>query len=210
MFTGIITDLGRVRRVVRGDGLELTIATAYDIASIELGASICCSGCCLTVVSLEEGAFRVQASGETLACSTLGDWREGTPVNLERSLKLGDELGGHIVTGHIDGVATIVSIDVFDGMKRFSIDAPQALARFIAEKGSVALDGTSLTVNNVSGNRFSILLIPHSLAVTSWNARKIGDEINLEVDLMARYVARLALSKEETPHEISLEDVRGL
>ncbi|HEY5226701.1 MAG TPA: riboflavin synthase [Methylovirgula sp.] len=215
MFTGLVTDIGEVVAIAsRGDLKRVRIATAYPATTIAEGASIACGGPCLTVVEtgMHDGQswFEVDVGAETLARTNAGTWRAGTKLNLERSLKLGDELGGHIVTGHIDGVATIVSIDVFDGMKRFSIDAPQALARFIAEKGSVALDGTSLTVNNVSGNRFSILLIPHSLAVTSWNARKIGDEINLEVDLMARYVARLALSKEETPHEISLEDVRGL
>ncbi len=132
-----------------------------------------------------------------MARTNAHSWRIGTKLNLERSLKLGDELGGHIVTGHIDGVAKIVEIEAFDGMKRFLIEAPQPLARFIAEKGSVALDGTSLTVNEVSGNRFSILLIPHTLAVTSWDERQVGDELNLEVDLMARYAARLMEAKSE-------------
>jgi riboflavin synthase len=191
MFTGIITDLGRVRRVERGDGLELTIATAYDIASIELGASICCSGCCLTVVSLAEGAFRVQASGETLSRSTLGGWREGTPVNLERSLKLGDEFGGHIVSGHVDGVAEIVSRRPDAESVRFTIRAPADFAALVASKGSVALDGISLTVNEVSGREFGVNIIPYTLAHTSLGEAQPGQKMNFEIDPIARYVARL-------------------
>jgi riboflavin synthase len=191
MFTGIITDLGRVRRVERGDGLELTIATAYDIASIELGASICCSGCCLTVVSLEDGAFRVQASGETLSCATLGDWREGMPVNLERSLRLGDEFGGHIVSGHVDGVAEIVARRPDAESVRFTIRAPADFAALVASKGSVALDGISLTVNEVSGREFGVNIIPYTLAHTSLGDAQPGRKLNFEIDPIARYVARL-------------------
>jgi riboflavin synthase len=191
MFTGIITDLGRVRRVERGDGLELTIVTAYDTASIELGASICCSGCCLTVVSLEDGAFRVQASGETLSCSTLGEWREGTPVNLERSLKLGDEFGGHIVSGHVDGVAEIVARRPDAESVRFTIRAPAGFAALVASKGSVALDGISLTVNEVSGREFGVNIIPYTLAHTSLGEAQPGQKLNFEIDPIARYVARL-------------------
>ncbi len=191
MFTGIITDLGRVRRVERGDGLELTIATAYDIASIELGASICCSGCCLTVVSLEDGAFRVQASGETLSCSTLAGWQAGTPVNLERSLKLGDEFGGHIVSGHVDGVAEIVARRPDAESVRFTIRAPADFAALVASKGSVALDGISLTVNEVSGREFGVNIIPYTLAHTSLGEARPGQKLNFEIDPIARYVARL-------------------
>jgi riboflavin synthase len=191
MFTGIITDLGRVRRAERGDGLELTIASAYDIASIELGASICCSGCCLTVVSLEDGAFHVQASGETLSCSTLGDWREGTAVNLERSLKLGDEFGGHIVSGHVDGVAEIVARRSDAESVRFTIRAPADFAALVASKGSVALDGISLTVNEVSGREFGVNIIPYTLAHTSLGEAQPGHKLNFEIDPIARYVARL-------------------
>jgi riboflavin synthase len=191
MFTGIITDLGRVRRVERGDGLELTIATAYDIAAIELGASICCSGCCLTVVSLKDGAFRAQASGETLSCSTLGEWQAGTPVNLERSLKLGDEFGGHIVSGHVDGVAEIVARRPDAESVRFTIRAPADFAALVASKGSVALDGISLTVNEVSGREFGVNIIPYTLAHTSLGEAQPGQKLNFEIDPIARYVARL-------------------
>src|SRR5215470_18635191 len=159
MFTGIITDVGHVRRIKRGDGLDLTIATAYDPASIDLGASISCSGVCLTVVALDEGAFTVQASGETLSRSTLGDWTEGMPVNLERALKLGDELGGHLVTGHVDGVALLVEDRPEGDSRRWILEVPMDLSRCIAVKGSVALDGVSLTVNEVSARRFGVNLI---------------------------------------------------
>ncbi|MGB8278725.1 MAG: riboflavin synthase [Methylovirgula sp.] len=200
MFTGLVTDVGEVQNIEpRGDLKRVRISTAYPAATIAEGASIACGGPCLTVVakgtSGDKSWFEVDVAAETLARTTARSWRIGTKLNLERSLKLGDELGGHIVTGHIDGVAKIVEIEAFEGMKRFLIEAPMALARFIAEKGSVALDGTSLTVNEVKDNRFSILLIPHTLAVTSWDERQVGDELNLEVDLMARYAARLAEMK---------------
>jgi riboflavin synthase len=207
MFTGIITDLGRVASVAERESLRrIRIECAYDVAGLAVGASIACSGPCLTVVAAgarDGGAwFEVDAAAETLARTTLGGWRVDTRVNLERSLKIGDELGGHLVTGHIDGVAEIVSRHDAaggDGPEaagaRFVLRAPRPLARFIAEKGSVALDGTSLTVNEVRDDTFSVLLIPHSLAVTTWGERRAGERLNLEVDLLARYAARLAEAK---------------
>lgn len=197
MFTGIVTDVGEVLSVEpRGELRRLRIACSYDSDSIALGASIACSGVCLTVVAAaREGArtvFDVDAAAETLAVTTVGTWACGTRVNLERALKIGDELGGHIVTGHVDGVARIESRNDFDDMSRFWVEAPHELSRFIAKKGSVALDGVSLTVNEVDGDRFSVLLIPHTLSVTTLGARRAGDAINIEVDLMARYAARLS------------------
>jgi len=195
MFTGIITDLGRVQRLRRSagpeGGLELTIATAYSIGEIPLGASIACSGPCLTVVALEPGAFAVQASAETLARSTLGGWVEGTPVNLERALRLGDELGGHLLSGHVDGVARLVDHRPEGDSVRFTIEAPVALMRYIAPKGSVALDGVSLTVNEVAGSRFGVNIIPYTLSHTSLGESAPGQRLNLEIDTIARYVARL-------------------
>jgi riboflavin synthase len=191
MFTGIITDLGRVRRLRRGDLLDLTIATAFDTAAIPLGASIACSGACLTVVAVEPGAFSVQASVETLARTTLGQWGVGTPVNLERSLRLGDELGGHLVLGHVDGLARIVERRSEAESVRFVFEAPQELAPFVAPKGSVALDGVSLTVNEVARNRFGVNIIPHTLSCTNLGQAQPGQQMNLEIDLIARYVARL-------------------
>jgi len=199
MFTGLITDVGEIVALApKGDLKRVRIVTSYPLETIVEGASIACGGPCLTVVakgaSADKGWFEVDVGAETLARTTAQSWTIGTKLNLERSLRLGDEMGGHLVLGHIDGVAIITAIDAFDGMKRFWIEAPEALARFIAEKGSVALDGTSLTVNKVRGRRFSILLIPHTLKVTTWGERKVGDGLNLEVDLMARYAARLAES----------------
>jgi riboflavin synthase len=195
MFTGIITDLGRVRRLRRGagpeGGLELTIATTYDTGDIPLGASIACSGPCLTVVGIEPGAFAVQASAETLGCSTLGDWAEGTPVNLERALRFGDECGGHLVSGHVDGVARVVERRPEGDSVRFTIEAPTPLMRYIAPKGSVALDGISLTVNEVGGSRFGVNIIPYTLAHTSLGEAMPGQRLNFEIDTIARYVARL-------------------
>jgi riboflavin synthase len=200
MFTGLVSDVGEVTAVEpRGDLRRMRIACSYRAETIAEGASIACGGPCLTAVMIgsEEGRtwFEIDVAAETLARTNARGWTIGTKLNLERSLKIGDELGGHIVTGHIDGVARIAAIDSFDGMKRYSIEAPQELARFIAEKGSVSLDGTSLTVNTVEGRLFSVLLIPHTLAVTTWGERKVGDGINLEVDLMARYAARLIEAK---------------
>jgi riboflavin synthase len=197
MFTGIITDVGTVESVVPEGALKrVRISCAYPAQTIDIGASIATGGPCLTVVARGSADghswYDVDVGAETLERTTAGAWRTGTKLNLERSLKIGDELGGHLVTGHIDGVANIVSVEPFDGMSRFVLAAPASLARFIAEKGSVTLDGTSLTVNSVDGKEFSVLLIPHTLGVTTWGARRAGDVVNLEVDLMARYAARLA------------------
>jgi riboflavin synthase len=201
MFTGLVSDVGRVAAASGRDKLRrFRLETAYDPASIALGASIACSGPCLTVVASGPrvgGAwFEVEAAAETLERTTVGAWREGTRVNLERSLRIGDELGGHIVTGHVDGVAEILSREEVTGGEwgptaRFVLGAPSGLMRFVAEKGSVTLDGTSLTVNAVARDTFSVLIIPHTLAVTTWGERRRGDRLNLEVDLMARYAARL-------------------
>ncbi len=197
MFTGIITDLGRVRRVRHAEGLELTIATAYDAASIALGASIACSGVCLTVVAVEPGGFAVQASGETLSCSTLGEWSEGTSVNLERALRLGDEFGGHIVSGHVDGVARIIERRPEGESVRFTFEISDELAPFVASKGSVALDGISLTINEVAGNRFGVNIIPYTLAHTSLGDAHPDQRLNFEIDPIARYVARLLAARGE-------------
>lgn len=197
MFTGLVSDVGEVLSVEPRGGLtRLRVACAYDPASIALGASIAHNGVCMTVVDVGArgpGAwYDIDAAAETLAVTTAGQWRVGTKLNLERALKIGDELGGHLVSGHVDGVAKLAARKDFDGMAHFDIVAPHALAKFIAEKGSVALDGTSLTVNKVDGDGFTILLIPHTLAVTTWGLRKAGDDINIEVDVMARYAARLS------------------
>jgi riboflavin synthase len=197
MFTGIVTDVGEVVAVrARGEGLtRLKIACSYARASIVEGASIACSGVCLTVVGIgeEDGRtwFSVDAAAETLKLTTVGGWRHGTKINLERALKVGDELGGHIVAGHVDGLATLVKREDMTEMSRMTLRAPKPLARFIAAKGSVALDGVSLTVNEVDGDTFTVLIIPHTLQVTTLGALKADDQINLEVDLMARYAARL-------------------
>jgi len=199
MFTGIITDVGTVVAVERrNDVNRITIDSAYDPATIAIGASIACGGVCLTVISLDpkpEGGtfFDVEAAPETLAITEVAHWGEGTRINLERALRIGDELGGHMVSGHVDGLATIVEREDLGETTRFVLEVPHAYARFIATKGSVALDGTSLTVNWVEGDRFSVLLIPHTLHedITTWGARKVGDRVHLEVDQMARYVARL-------------------
>jgi riboflavin synthase len=197
MFTGIITDIGEVIAVEpRAQGLaRLTIACGYDPESIGVGASIACSGVCLTVVARgkegNRGWFAVEAAAETLRLTTVGNWRRGTRINLERALKIGDELGGHMVAGHADGLAGVVTREDLTDMARFTLRAPQALTRFIAAKGSVALDGVSLTVNEVADHTFSVLIIPHTLKVTTLGSLAAGDAVNLEVDLMARYVARL-------------------
>jgi riboflavin synthase len=205
MFTGIVTDVGDIVSVegTQGTLRRLRVHASYDPGSLTLGASIACGGPCLTVVDF--GArpggcwFEVDAAAETLQRTTVVEWRVGTRVNLERALKIGDELGGHIVTGHVDAVATVVSReavavgdDPWGPTARFAIRVPRPLHRFIAPKGSVCLDGTSLTVNTVEDDVFSVLIIPHTLAVTTWGERRAGDRLNLEVDLMARYAARLA------------------
>jgi riboflavin synthase len=197
LFTGIITDIGEVLAVTpRAEGLRrLTMGCGYDRASIELGASIACAGICLTVVEAGDrdgrAWFAVDAAAETLALTTAGSWREGTQINLERALRIGDELGGHLVSGHVDGIAQVLAREDLSDMVRLTLAAPAALARFIAPKGSVALDGTALTVNEVDANRFGVLIIPHTLQVTTLGGNRQGDALNLEVDLMARYVARL-------------------
>lgn len=198
MFTGIITDIGTVEAVTPLDeGVKLRIATTYDPKGIDIGASIACSGVCLTVTTLpEEGAnqrwFEAEAWEEALRLTTISAWSVGQKINLERSLKIGDELGGHLVSGHVDGKAQILSVEAEGEATRFRLRAPEHLAKFVAPKGSVALDGTSLTVNAVNGADFDVLLIRHSLEVTTWGRRKAGDFVNFEVDTMARYAARLA------------------
>jgi riboflavin synthase len=196
MFTGLITDVGEVLEIEDAGQLRrFGVACHYEAASIPIGASIAHAGVCLTVVEVARNGDRTKISvdvgAETLAVTTLASWRAGDRVNLERSLRVGDELGGHIVSGHVDGVAEILARRDFDGMAHFTFRAPAALAKFIAVKGSVALDGTSLTVNAVAGDTFEVLLIPHTLAATTWDARKAGDRVNIEVDQMARYAARL-------------------
>lgn len=196
MFTGIVSDVGRVVRTVeRNDIRRISIDSAYDPATIALGASINCAGVCLTVVSVEAGGrgavFDVEAAPETLTVTNARDWQVGTKLNLERALKVGDELGGHIVAGHVDGIADIEAREDFGETTRFAFRVPHLLARFIAPKGSVSLDGTSLTVNGVDGDTFDCLLIPHTLKVTTWGERQAGDRVHLEVDTVARYVARL-------------------
>jgi riboflavin synthase len=195
MFTGIITDVGRVvARAPLGDGARFALACVYPAHDIAVGASIACAGACLTATTVApEGngsVFTVDASAETLDKTTLGEWQEGTPVNLERSLRAGDELGGHLVSGHVDGRAEIVAREDHVGMTVLRFAPPPHLLPFLAPKGSVCLDGTSLTVNEV-GDTFTVALIPHTLAVTTWGARRVGDRVNIEVDTIARYVARL-------------------
>ena len=197
MFTGIVTDLGEVRAVKpRAEGLHrITIGCGYKRAELTEGASVACSGVCLTVVGAgeEDGRawFAADAAAETLRVTTAGQWRHGTRVNLERPLKFGDELGGHLVAGHVDGIATVTAREDLTDMARFALRAPRELARFIAPKGSVALDGVSLTVNAVEDDAFSVLIIPHTLSVTTFGALGKGGAVNLEIDTMARYAARL-------------------
>jgi riboflavin synthase len=201
MFTGIVTDMGEVRSVKPSAGnlRRITIFCGYPRAEIVQGASIACSGVCLTVVDSgeEDGRawFAVDAADETLRVTTVGRWRHGSRVNLERPLKYGDELGGHLVAGHVDGVATVAGREDMTDMARLALRAPRDLARFVAPKGSVALDGISLTINAVEGDTFSVLVIPHTLQVTTFGALRKGDDVNLEVDTMARYAARLAEMK---------------
>lgn len=201
MFTGIITDVGEVIAIEKRGDTRLTIATAYDPDTIALGASISCSGACLTAVEtgrLQDGRgfFAVDASAETLSRTTLGSWKVGTRINLERPLKMGDELGGHVVSGHVDDVGEIVSIVPEGDSLRFRFRVSPAIARFIATKGSVSIDGTSLTVNEVEGNDFGVNIIPHTQAVTTWGKAKAGDRVNVEIDMLARYVARLSETRQ--------------
>ena len=195
MFTGIITDVGTVELIAKRGDTTVKIATTYDPAAIAIGASIACSGPCLTVIAKGgkqgEAWFSVEASAETLSKTTLGTWAVGSRVNLERSLKVGEEIGGHIVSGHVDGVGEIASVTPEGDSMRYKIKVPKQLARFIAAKGSIALDGTSLTVNEVDGNTFGVNIIPHTTKVTTWGGIKAGDKVNVEIDMLARYLARL-------------------
>ena len=191
MFTGIVTDVGRVLAVERPGDLRARIGTAYDTGRIDIGASIACEGVCLTVVALGDNWFDVQVSAETVSKTNLGGWAPGKRINLERALKVGDELGGHIVSGHVDGLATVTGLRAEGESLRVTFRAPDALAGFIAPKGSVCLNGTSLTVNEVEGATFGVNLIPHTQAVTTWGEVAVGDAVNLEIDTLARYVARL-------------------
>lgn len=216
MFTGIVTDIGTIEEIAPLDhGLRIRISSGFDLATISLGASIACAGVCLTVTKTNgrvagmpagiaaedrvQSWFEVEAWEEALKLTTIQTWQVGDTINLERSLKLGDEMGGHLVTGHIDGRAEITKTEKQGDAKRFFIKVPVALSQFIAPKGSVTLDGTSLTVNSVQGSLFDVLIIQHTLQVTTWGRRQIGDCLNLEVDLMARYAARLAIAQPERP-----------
>lgn len=190
MFTGLITDVGRVRAVTSVGDRRIEIETSFPIAEIELGASIACSGVCLTAIEFGDNWFAVEASEETTSKTTVGDWQAGDALNLERSLRIGDELGGHLVFGHVDGVAEIAGRRTDGDSIRFSILAPDDLAPYIASKGSVALSGVSLTVNEVDGNRFGVNIIPHTADATTLGKLSAGDRVNLEVDMLARYVAR--------------------
>ena len=191
MFTGIITDIGTIRSVEQRGDLRIEIATGYDVTTVDMGASIACDGVCLTVVEKTSDSFCVDVSAESAGLTNIGEWKTGRLVNLERALKVGDELGGHIVSGHVDGVAEIVALRDEGDSTRVTLRAPEALAKFIAPKGSVALNGTSLTVNEVNGTYFGINFIPHTKAVTTWGSAAVGDRVNLEIDTLARYVARL-------------------
>jgi len=193
MFTGIITHIGTVK-AVEGDGeASLTIGVPFDTKDLAIGASVSCSGACLTVTEKGDGWFRTLASAETLAKTTLGDWRQGTEINLERALKAGDELGGHLVSGHVDSTATVTARAPVEGSVKMTLRAPFELKSFIAPKGSVTLDGVSLTVNDVDGADFTVNVIPHTLGETTLKSLKPGDRVNLEIDLLARYVARLRI-----------------
>ncbi|WP_170357513.1 riboflavin synthase [Ruegeria arenilitoris] len=192
MFTGIVTDIGTIIELEQQGDLRARIRTGYDTSGIDIGASIASDGVCLTVIALGDDWYDVQISAETVSKTNLDGWKVGSRVNLERALKVGDELGGHIVSGHVDGVAEIVAMAEEGDSTRVTLRAPKDLARFIAPKGSVALNGTSLTVNDVDGCDFGINFIPHTKEVTTWGAAKVGDRVNLEIDTLARYVARLA------------------
>lgn len=191
MFTGIVTDVGTVRAIEQRGDTRIEIETSYDMDDVDIGASIACSGPCLTVVEKGSDWFAVEASAETLDKTALGDWAVGTQVNLERAMRIGDELGGHIVSGHVDAVAEVVDMTPEGDSMRFSFEAPADFAKYVAPKGSVCLDGVSLTVNEVDGNRFGVNIISHTQSATSFGERKIGDRINMEIDTIARYVARI-------------------
>ncbi|MFZ7093239.1 riboflavin synthase [Primorskyibacter sp. 2E233] len=191
MFTGIVTDMGEIRELEQRGDLRARIGTSYDTSGIEIGASIACDGVCLTVIALGDDWFDMEISAETVSKTNLDLWTKGRRINLERALKVGDELGGHIVSGHVDGVAEVIEIRDEGDSTRVTLRAPEHLARFIAPKGSVALNGTSLTVNEVNGCDFGINFIPHTKQVTTWGNVALGDRVNLEIDTLARYVARL-------------------
>lgn len=194
MFTGIVTDIGKVRHVEKRGDTHIVIATRYDVSGVDTGASISCGGICMTVVdkgSAKDRWFAVTASGETLSKTTLGSWKAGDAVNLERPMRVGDEFGGHIVTGHVDSVAEIVGVRPEGESVRMEFEVPLSLSRFVAPKGSVALDGVSLTVNDVDGTRFGVNVIPHTQKVTTFGRARPGGHVNFEIDLLARYVARL-------------------
>lgn len=191
MFTGIITDLGEVRAIVSAGDSRFEFTTHFDTATLDSGASVCCSGVCLTVIDTGPGWFAATVSAETLAITTLSDWSVGTPINLERALRLGDELGGHLVSGHVDGVGKLAAAEEEGESTRLVFEAPDELKRFIAAKGSITIDGVSLTVNSVDDRRFGVNIIPHTRAVTTLGRLRPGDAVNLEIDLLARYVARM-------------------
>lgn len=191
MFTGIVTDIGRVRAVTATDrDRRYEIETAWDVSDIDMGASISHAGCCLTVVEKGQGWFAVEVSDETLSKTTLGGWKVGDPVNLERAARLGDEMGGHVVSGHVDGLGRVASIEAVGGSHRVVVEAPAPLHRYIAAKGSVTVDGVSLTVNAVDGRTFDLNIIPHTWEATTLGALNPGDAVNLEIDMLARYLAR--------------------
>ena len=191
MFTGIVTDVGKVR-AIRDTNRDrrFEIETSYDLATVAIGASISHAGCCLTVVDKAAGAYAVEVSNETLGATTLSAWKEGAPVNLERAARAGDELGGHIVSGHVDGVGEVISVASEGGSHRLRVRAPRPLHRYIASKGCIAMDGVSLTVNEVEDDVFGVNIIPHTWEVTALGRLQAGDKVNLEIDLIARYVAR--------------------
>ena len=191
MFTGIVTDLGKIRLIEKRGDTRIEIETSYDMDDVDIGASIACSGPCLTVIEKGPGWFAVEASAETLDKTGLGDWEVGTPINLERAMRIGDELGGHIVSGHVDAVAKIVDMQPEGDSMRFMFEAPAEFAKYIAPKGSVSLDGVSLTVNEVQESRFGVNIISHTQGETTFGSRKVGDRINMEIDTIARYVARI-------------------
>ena len=191
MFTGIITDIGRVAQLEQRGDLRATVETGYETGSIDIGASIACDGVCLTVIALGQSSFDVEISAETVSKTSVAAWSLGGRINLERAMRVGDELGGHIVSGHVDGVAHVTLVEDEGDSTRVVLEAPEALARFVAPKGSVALNGTSLTVNEVDGTSFGINFIPHTKTVTTWGDVAVGDAINMEIDTLARYVSRL-------------------
>ena len=191
MFTGIITDKGTLKAASRDNGLSIEVETGYDTSTIDMGASVACSGVCLTVIGKSQNSLSFDVSEETIAKTNVGDWQTGDAINLERPLKVGDELGGHIVTGHVDGVVTISSIIDDEASKRFTLSLPKGLAPYVATKGSVTLDGVSLTVNEVRDDSFDVNIVPHTLSVTSFGGKKNGDRFNMEIDILARYLSRL-------------------